>query len=100
MGRNCEMKYESSTDFSYENLYKYTPKTYTYKIIKNKIRETGGQYYFEFDIYDIIAKEELGEKLCQCNQPPYIKDDQLKFFAMESFSRTKTYFEDNPELLL
>jgi hypothetical protein len=56
MGRNCEMKYESSTDFSRENLYKYTPKTYTYEIIKNKIRETGGQYHFEFNIYDIITK--------------------------------------------
>jgi hypothetical protein len=96
MGRNYKMKYE----LSYENLYKYTPKIYTYIVIKNKIRETGGQYHFEFDICDIIAKEKLGETLCQCNQPPYIKDDQLKFFAMESFSRTKMYFENNPELLL
>lgn len=99
MGRNCEMKYESKV-FYYETINSYTPEKYTYSVIKNKIRETGEQYYFEFDICDIITKEQSCEISCQCSQPTNIKDDQIKIFAMESFLRSKIYFENNPELLL
>jgi hypothetical protein len=94
MGRNCEMK------FSYENLYKHTPKTYIYEVIKNKIRETYEKHYFEFNIRDIMTKEKLREVSCRCDQPENTSHEQLKFFAMESYSRTKKYFDDHSELLL
>jgi len=89
------MKHDSKT-FFIENIR----AKYNYIILKNKIKEINGQYYFEFDIFDILKNYDPEKMSCQCHQPSDFDVDQLRIFARESFFRIKDYLKNSPELFL
>jgi hypothetical protein len=92
-----DFKYDLKT-LGLENLYKL--KDYTYSYSDGKIQELDGLYFFEFDINDIIKKDNFGEIICSLQQSSNIEKDELKIITKKSFLRTKKYFEENQELFI